>query len=126
MVAKKKIDLLGLVEKIVGLNPKMRFAAIIDSKGNIREGIMQKGQTSLNSQKEEEHFCKQVAERRTMRKEFNRSLGKVRYIHVEREKVSQLVIYTKRNIVFFTMEPETPMSTKIQLITKIKKITADI
>ena len=126
MIAKKKIDLLGLVEKIVGLNPKMRFAAIIDSKGNIREGIMQKGQTSLNSQREEEHFCKQVAERRTMRKEFNRSLGKVRYIHVEREKVSQLVIYTKRNIVFFTMEPETPMSTKIQLITKIKKLTADI
>jgi hypothetical protein len=126
MVAKKKIDLLGLVEKIVGLNSKMRFAAIIDSKGNIREGIMNRGQTSLNSQKEEEHFCKQVAERRTMRKEFNRSLGKVRYIHVEREKVSQLVIYTKRNIVFFTMEPETPMSTKIQLITKIKKITANI
>ena len=99
---------------------------IIDAKGNIREGIMKKGQTSLNSQKEEEHFCKQVAQRRSMRKEFDRSLGKVRYIHVEREKVSQLVIYTKRNIVFFTMEPETPMSTKIKLITKIKKITSDI
>ena len=126
MVAKKKIDLLALVEKIVALNSKMRFAAIIDGKGNIREGIMKKGQTSLNSQKEEEHFCKQVAQRRSMRKEFDRSLGKVRYIHVEREKVSQLVIYTKRNIVFFTMEPETPMSTKIKLITKIKKITATI
>ena len=126
MTTKKKIDLLKLVEEIVSLNSKMRFAAIIDAKGNIREGIMKKGQTSLNSQKEEEHFCKQVAQRRTMRKEFDRSLGKVRYIHVEREKVSQLVIYTKRNIVFFTMEPETPMSTKIKLITKIKKITSDI
>ena len=42
MVAKKKIDLLGLVENIVGLNSKMRFAAIIDAKGNIREGIMKK------------------------------------------------------------------------------------
>ena len=124
MTTKKKIDLLKLVEEIVSLNSKMRFAAIIDAKGNIREGIMKKGQTSLNSQKEEEHFCKQVAQRRTMRKEFDRSLGKVRYIHVEREKVSQLVIYTKRNIVFFTMEPETPMSTKIKLITKIKKITS--
>ena len=51
MVAKKKIDLLELVEDIVGLNSKMRFAAIIDAKGNIREGIMKKGQTSLNSQK---------------------------------------------------------------------------
>tara|TARA_B110001454_G_scaffold121964_1_gene113870 strand:- start:780 stop:1160 length:381 start_codon:yes stop_codon:yes gene_type:complete len=126
MVAREKIDLLDIVQKIVNFDPKMRFAAIIDSKGNIREGIMKTGQTSLNSQKEEEHFCKQVAQRRTMRKEFNRSLGKVRYVHVEREKVSQLVIYTKRNIVFFTMEPEIPISKKMQLITKIKNLTSDL
>tara|TARA_B100000470_G_C19730616_1_gene364391 strand:+ start:75 stop:455 length:381 start_codon:yes stop_codon:yes gene_type:complete len=126
MAAKKKIDLLDITQQIVSLNSKMRFAAIIDSKGNIREGIMKKGQTSLNSQKEEEHFCKQVAQRRAMRKEFNRSLGKVNYIHVEREKVSQLVIYTKRNIVFFTVEPETPITTKIKLIEKIKTITVDL
>jgi len=126
MAAKKKIDLLDITQQIVSLNSKMRFAAIIDANGNIREGIMKKGQTSLNSQKEEEHFCKQVAQRRAMRKEFNRSLGKVNYIHVEREKVSQLVIYTKRNIVFFTVEPETPITTKIKLIDKIKDITVDL
>jgi len=126
MATKKKIDLLDITQQIVSLNSKMRFAAIIDAKGNIREGIMKKGQTSLNSQKEEEHFCKQVAQRRAMRKEFNRSLGKVNYIHVEREKVSQLVIYTKRNIVFFTVEPETPITTKIKLIDKIKDITVDL
>ena len=104
----------------------MRFAAIIDPKGNIREAIMKSGKTSLESQKEEEHFCKQVAQRRTMRKEFDRTLGKVRYVHVEREKVSQMVIYTKRNIVYFAMEPEMPINTKIRLITKIKKITIAI
>ena len=126
MAARKKIDLLDITQQIVSLNPKMRFAAIIDSKGNIREGIMKKGQTSLNSQKEEEHFCKQVAQRRAMRKEFDRSLGEVNYIHVERENVSQLVIYTKRNIVFFTVEPETPITTKIKLVDKIKAITVDL
>lgn len=126
MAAKKKIDLLDIVQKIVNADPKMRFAAIIDSKGNIREGIMKTGQTSLNSQKEEEHFCKQVAQRRAMRKDFDRSLGKVRYVHVEREKVSQLVIYTKRNIVFFTMEPEIPIDKKMKLITKVKNLTADL
>ena len=126
MAAKKKIDLLDIVQKIVNADPKMRFAAIIDSKGNIREGIMKTGQTSLNSQKEEEHFCKQVAQRRAMRKDFDRSLGKVRYVHVEREKVSQLVIYTKRNIVFFTMEPEISINKKMNLITKVKNLTADL
>ena len=125
-MASKKVDLLDMIQKILKLDPKMRFAAIIDTKGNIREAIMKAGKTNLKNQKEEEHFCNQVAQRRTMRKEFDRSLGKVRYVHVEREKVSQMVIYTKRNIVYFTMEPEMPISTKIRLITTVKKITADL
>ncbi|MDH3313440.1 MAG: hypothetical protein OEM28_09895 [Nitrosopumilus sp.] len=122
----KKLDLLDIVQKILNLHSKMRFAAIIDPKGNIREAILKTGKTSLDTQKEEEHFCKQVAQRRSMRKEFDRSLGKVRYVHVEREKVSQMVIYTKKNIVYFAMEPEMPIDTKIRLITRIKKITADL
>ena len=125
-MAVKKIDLIKIVEDIINLDPKMRFAAIIDPKGNIREAIMKTGKTSLKSQKEEEHFCKQVAKRRTMRKEFDRSLGKVRYVHVEREKVSQMVVYAKRNIIYFTMEPEMPINTKIRLITKIKKLTVGL
>lgn len=123
MTEKQKVNLLKLVQQMINLDPKMRFAAIIDSKGNIREAIMKAGKTSLKTQKEEEHFCQQVAQRRAMRKEFDKSLGKVRYVHVEREKVSQMVIYTKRNIVYFTMEPEMPIDQKIKIITKIKKIT---
>ncbi len=123
MVTKKKFDLLSIVQKILNLDSQMRFAAIIDPKGDIREAIMKTGKTSLESQKEEEHFCKQVAQRRVMRKEFDRTLGKVRYVHVEREKVSQMVIYTKRNIIYFAMEPEMPINKKIRLITKIKNIT---
>jgi len=126
LAEKKELDLLDIVQKILKLDSQMRFAAIIDTKGKIREAIMKAGKTSLDSQKEEEHFCKQVAQRRAMRQEFNKSLGKVRYVHVEREKVSQMVIYTKRNIVYFSMEPEMPINTKIKLITKIKKITAHL
>jgi len=121
-----KVDLLKIVESMINLDPKMRFAAIIDAKGNIREAIMKSGKTSLKTQKEEEHFCKQVAQRRKMRQEFDRTLGKVRYVHVEREKVTQMVTYTKRSIVYFTMEPEMPIDTKIRIITKIKKITANL
>lgn len=125
-MAAKKVDMLNIVEDIINLDSKMRFAAIIDAKGNIREAIMKSGKTSLKSQKEEEHFCQQVAQRRAMRKEFNKSLGKVRYVHVEREKVTQMVVYTKRNIVYFTMEPETAIDKKIRLIATIKKMTADL
>jgi len=76
MAAKKKIDLLDIVQKIINLDSKMRFGAIIDPKGNIREAIMKTGKTNMKSQKQEEHFCKQVAQRRAMRKEFDNLLEK--------------------------------------------------
>ena len=119
-------SLLEIVEKIVNLDRHMRFAAIIDLNGNIVEGIMKEGKTSLESQKQEEYFCKQVADRRKMRQEFDRPLGKVRYVHVEREKVTQFVIYTKRRTLFLTMEPELQISRKIKIITSIKRITSNI
>ena len=118
--------LLEIVEKIVNLDSHMRFAAIIDLNGNIVEGIMKEGKTSLESQKQEEYFCKQVADRRKMRQEFDRPLGKVRYVHVEREKVTQFVIYTKRKTLFVTIEPELSISRKMKIITSIKRITANI
>ena len=121
-----KSNLLQIVEKIIAIDSNMRFASIIDLNGNIIEGIMKAGKTSLETQKQEEHFCKQVAKRRKMRMEFNRQLGKVRYVHVEREKVTQFVIYTKRKIVFITIEPELTIQRKIRIINTIKRITANI
>jgi hypothetical protein len=114
---------MDLVEKIIGLDSTMRFAAIIDLNGNILESIMKSGKTSLKTQKEEEHFCKQVAQRRKMRQQFNKSLGKVRYVQVEREKVTQLVIYPKRKTVYFTLEPETSPAKKMRLVSRVKMMT---
>ena len=121
-----KQNLLEIVEKIVALDANMRFASIIDLNGNILEGIMNQGKNSLESQKQQEHFCKQVSRRRKMRKEFDRQLGKVRYVHVEREKVTQFAIYTKRKIVFVPLEPELSIQRKMKIVNSIKRITANI
>lgn len=119
-------DLLRLVEGIRDLDSRMRFVAVIDNNGKIREAIMKTGKTSLKSQMEEAHFCRQVAERRKMRREFDTSLGKVRYVHVEREKVTQMVVYRPRSIIYFTMEPEMPIDEKLMLVTKIKTMASDL
>lgn len=121
-----KTDLMEIVEDIIDIDPKMRFAAIIDLKGNIVEAIMKAGKTSLKSQKEEEHFCKEVAQRRKMRKEFDASLGKVRYVHVEREKVTQMVVYSKKKTIYFTMEPELSITKKLQIVNKVKKMVSHL
>lgn len=121
-----KIDLISVVEDILSIDPGMRFAAIIDLKGNISESIMKEGKTSLKSQKEEEHFCKQVALRRKMRNEFNKSLGKVDYVHVEREKVTQIVVYPKRKTVYVTVEPNMDIIKKLKIVKLIKEKAAHL
>ena len=123
---KRKIDLLPIVEGILALDPMMRFAAIIDLKGNISEAIMKEGKTSLKSQREEEHFCKQVAVRRKIRKRFDKSLGPVNYVHIERKKITQFVIYPRRKTVYVTMEPNMSITRKLEIIEIIKRKTLNL
>ena len=118
-----KAHLIPIVEDILSIDPGMRFAAIIDLKGNISEAIMKEGKTSLKTQREEEHFCKQVALRRKMRKQFDRSLGPVNYVHIEREKVTQIVVYPKRKTVYVTIEPNINIKRKLEIVELIKKKT---
>lgn len=118
-----KAHLIPIVEDILSIDPGMRFAAIIDLKGNISEAIMKEGKTSLKTQREEAHFCKQVALRRKMRKQFDRSLGPVNYVHIEREKVTQIVVYPKRKTVYVTIEPNVDIKRKLQIVELIKKKT---
>jgi len=125
-MALKQDELIKIVEKILSLDDQMRFAAIIDLKGNIVEGIMKEGKASLESQKQEELFCKQVADRRKMRESFNDELGKVRFVNVEREKVTQIVVYSKKRTVFVTMEPEITFEKKSDIINNIKKLTSNL
>ena len=118
--------LLKIVEEILNLDPAMRFVAIIDLKGNILEAIMKEKKTSLETQKQQEKFCKDSAKTRLMREYYDESLGKTRYAHIERENVTQIYLYPQKSTIFVTMEPELSIDRKMSIITKIKKIASNL
>ena len=122
----KDEQLLKVVENILTLNTAMRFASILDLKGNIIEGIMKDRKTSLESQKQQEKFCKDAAKARKMREVYDSTLGKVRYVHTERENVTQITVYVKKYTIFITMEPELSVNKKLQIVTKIKTIASKL
>ena len=122
----KEAQLLKVAENILSLNTAMRFAAILDLKGNIIEGIMKDRKTSLESQRQQEKFCKDAAKARKMREAYDRKLGKVRYVHTERENVTQITVYVKKYTIFITMEPELSVNKKLQIVTKIKTIASKL
>jgi hypothetical protein len=64
-----------------------------------------------------------VAERRKIRNEFNKCLGNVDYVHIEREKVTQIVVYPKRKTVYVTIEPNIDTIKKLKIVKLIKEKT---
>ena len=114
------------INKIFKLNKKIRFVAIISDSGEIIKSEMKSSILSLLSKSTEKKFCKDVSERKKMRQEFNKSLGKVRYVNVERENISQIVVYVNSKSVFVTVEPEITTSGKSLLISKIKKLISNL
>ena len=119
-------DLDSLIQKIGNLHKKIRFVAIINKNGKILKTEMRDEVPSLLKNKNEEKFCQDVTTRRKMREEFDKTLGKVRFVNVERENISQIVMYAKTKSLFVTVEPEISIKDKIKIISQIKKITSTL
>lgn len=112
-------------EQVIGdifkTNSKIRYVSIIDLNGKITASEMKPDLQSLLKKSNEVKFSKHVALRRKMRQEFDKKLGKVNYVHVERENITQLVIYSKKHSFFITIEPEITSVAKSRIAIKIKK-----
>ena len=122
----EKTQLVSVISKIFKLNKKIRYIAIISDSGKIISSEMKLDKHSLLKQQNEEKFCKDVVKRKKMRREFDKSLGKVRYVNVERENITQIVTYINSKSIFVTIEPELTIIAKEQLIAKIKKAITDL
>ena len=115
-----------LIQKIGKLHRKIRFVAIINKNGKIIKTEMRDEVPSLLKTKNEEKFCQDVTIRRKMREEFDKSLGKVRFVNVERENISQIVMYAKTKSLFITVEPEISIKDKTKIISQLKRLTANL
>ena len=124
MADTKELD--SLIKKIGKLHKMIRFVAIINKNGKIIKTEMRDEVPSLLKNKNEEKFCKDVTVRRKMREEFDKTLGKVRFVNVERENISQIVMYGKTKSFFVTVEPEISVNDKTKIISQIKKLTANL
>ena len=92
-----------IIPEIFKISTKIRFVAIIDLNGKIVISEMKPDLQSLLKKSNEEKFCEHVAVRRDMRHEFDGKLGKVSYVHVERENITQFVTYSKSHSFFITL-----------------------
>ena len=81
------VELEKICQKIVKLDPKMRSARIINSRGHLMAGGMKQGIMSLEAQKQDEMMFMELALRVRMRHEFDHEFGPVHFSMSYREKV---------------------------------------
>jgi hypothetical protein len=74
-------------KKVMDLDPKIRFAGVINEKGRLFAGGMREGIKSLEAQKDDEMLYMELVLRAKMRREFDKVLGPVEFAMSHREKV---------------------------------------
>jgi len=80
-------DLEKICQKITNLDPNMRSARIINSRGHLVAGGMKQGLLSLEAQKQDEMMFMELALRVRMRHEFDKEFGEVHFSMSYRDKV---------------------------------------
>ena len=96
-----------LCERVKKVDPKVRFAGVINSKGRLVAGGMVSSKKRLGDRKDDEMLYMELALRVKMRSEFDDDLGKVKFSMSFREKLIVMSFPIKNDVLMVSMESKT-------------------
>jgi hypothetical protein len=108
-----------MCKKILELEPKIRFAGLINSNGRLIAGGMKPGFQSLEDARDDEMMYMELVLRAKMRREFDKVLGPVKFAMSYRDKLIIMSFPVNDNILLISVEKEVEFS---QLPFKILEI----
>ena len=98
---------------------EIRFAGLINSMGHLVAGDFKSGITPLEDDADRQKMYMELALRVAMRKEFDYSLGPVKYAASRREKVVMISFPIGPNILLVSAEPNVDIDKTANKIIKI-------
>ena len=93
-----------LCERIKKVDPKVRFAGVVNSKGRLVAGGMVSSKKRLGDRKNDEMLYMELALRVKMRSEFDDDLGKVKFSLSFREKLIVMSFPMKNDVLFVSLD----------------------
>ncbi|MFZ1076519.1 MAG: DUF6659 family protein [Nitrosotalea sp.] len=98
------MDYEKICKKVMELDPKIRFAGIINEKGRLFAGGMRNGLKSLEDSRDDEMLYMELVLRAKMRREFDKVLGPVKFAMSYREKVIIMSFPVNDNVLLLSTE----------------------
>jgi hypothetical protein len=118
------MDYQKIIDTIFELNEGIRYAGLIDETGSLIVGGMRHGIDSIVDQPSEELYLTHTALRKSMRERFDDTMGRSRFVYVEREKLSLLTFYLDKKMLLITLEPNLESQNVIDLAEDILDIVS--
>ena len=103
----KTYDYTKICDSVLTIDPKIRFAGVIDERGRLVAGGMKKNVEPLENEKDDEMIFMELALRVKMRKEFDKQLGPVNFAMASRERALAISIIINDDILYVLSEPDT-------------------
>ncbi len=116
------VDFTKLVYEILSVDDSMRYAEIIGNEGELILNKMKQRKHSVRAQRREELSSLDLYNAKKIEQQYNKSLGKVGFIHVSRKKVHQLVWYNDNLIIYCTCEGYVETLKILEISRKIEAI----
>ena len=105
-LSSKIFDYTKICKTILTIDPKIRFAGVINERGRLVAGGMKENVEPLESEKDDEMIFMELALRVKMRKEFDRQLGRVNFAMASRERALALSFLLNEDILYVVTEPD--------------------
>lgn len=118
-MSSKILDYNKICKSIEGIDPKIRFAGVINERGKLVAGGMRDGVEPLESEKDDEMLFMELALRVRMRKEFDKQLGVVKFAMALRERALAMSFRIKSDILYVVAENDADYKTLPEKILKI-------
>jgi len=105
-MSSKIYDYPKICDSIKSLDPKIRFAGVINDRGRLVAGGMKENVEPLENEKDDEMIFMELALRVKMRKEFDRQLGRVNFALASRERALAMSFLVNEDILYVVTEPD--------------------
>jgi len=115
----KIYDYAKICNSIYTIDPKIRFAGVINERGRLVAGGMKENVEPLENEKEDEMIFMELALRVKMRKEFDKQLGPVNFAMASRERALAISVIINNDILYVVSEPDTDYGMLPKQILKI-------
>jgi hypothetical protein len=118
-LSSKIFDYTKICKSIMTVDPKIRFAGVINERGRLVAGGMKENVEPLESKKDDEMIFMELALRVKMRKEFDKQLGPVNFAMASRQRAIAMSFPLSEDILYVVSEPDTDYAALAKKVLKI-------